>query len=216
MTNVVTSHTKKIIANDWSTDLYFKKRIHYAFHRQQFFLDTGELLFSTDEIDQGTQFLLRSVVDATPNASTILDIGCGYGVIGIVLARLYAQARVVMCDKDLLAVRYTQHNILINNIENAHVVPSIGINNVPKQSFDLVLSNIPGHIGERAIRTDFIIEPLKLLTPHGSYWIVVVTPLAQLIERICQEHHIPLNEVARRKTHVVYTLIATLSPPPVS
>ena len=44
-------------------DLYFKKRITYSLSRQKFQFDTAELLFSTHEIDLGTQFLLRNVLD---------------------------------------------------------------------------------------------------------------------------------------------------------
>ncbi|HEU4322548.1 MAG TPA: methyltransferase [Roseiflexaceae bacterium] len=191
---------------DWSEDIYFKKRLHYALHRQQFLFDTGELLFSTDEIDQGTQLLLRHVIDATPDAHAVLDIGCGYGVIGVVLARLHPEARVVLCDKDLLAVRYTRHNIALNGAANAEVFASIGVGGVPQQPYDLILSNIPGHIGDRAILADFVLGPLALLAPGGSYWVVVVTPLAALLERIRDEHQIPVEEIARRKAHVVYRI----------
>lgn len=191
---------------DWSEDIYFKKRLHYALHRQQFVFDTGELLFSTDEIDQGTQLLLRHVIDATPAARTVLDIGCGYGVIGVVLARLHPAAQVVLCDKDLLAVRYSRHNIALNQIPNAEVVASIGVGSVPQQPYDLILSNIPGHIGERAIQTDFVLGPLALLAPNGSYWVVVVTPLIALLERIRDEHQLVIEEIARRKTHGVYQI----------
>ncbi|GAB4216046.1 MAG: methyltransferase [Roseiflexaceae bacterium] len=190
----------------WSEDLYFKRRLHYTLHRQQFAFDTGELLFSTDEIDQGTQLLLRHVIDATPEARAVLDIGCGYGVIGIVLARLHPAARVVLSDKDLLAVRYTRHNIALNQIPNAEVVASIGVADVPQQPYDLILSNIPGHIGERAILADFVHGPLGLLAAGGIYWVVVVTPLAALFERLRDEQQMPIEEVARRKAHVVYRI----------
>jgi 16S rRNA G1207 methylase RsmC len=193
-------------AEGWSEDFYFKKRLSYSLHRQQYLFDTAELLFSTDEVDLGTQLLLRSLLDAAPPAESILDIGCGYGPIGIVLARQYPQAQVLLCDKDLLAVRYARHNIALNQVPNASAVGSIGVHGLPPQTFDLILSNIPGHIGERAIQTDFLHGPAGLLSPRGSYWCVVVTPLAELVQRTCQEHSLPLQEPARRKGHSVFRI----------
>lgn len=190
----------------WSDDLYFKKRIAYSLHRQQFRFDTAELLFSTDEVDLGTQLLLRSVIDAAPPAESILDIGCGYGPIGIVLARQYPQARVLLCDKDLLAVRYARHNIALNQTPNASALGSVGVGGLPPQTFDLVLSNVPGHIGERALEADFLRGPLGVLAPRGSYWCVVVTPLAELFERLGQIHRLDLRAAARRKGHVVFRI----------
>ncbi|PLS81471.1 MAG: methyltransferase, partial [Chloroflexi bacterium] len=69
-----------------------------------------------------------------PNAPRlILDLGCGYGPIGIILARLYPQAHVVMADKDMLAVRYARINLAHNNITNADVVGSVGMESVPDE-----------------------------------------------------------------------------------
>lgn len=195
----------------WTDDLYFKKRLSYTLNRQQFYFDAAELLFSTFEIDIGTQFLLRNLL-INPQSKLIesprlmLDLGCGYGVIGIVLAKFYPQAQVLLSDKDLLAVRYTAHNITLNEVSNAAVVGSVGIEDLPRQPFDLILSNVPGHIGEQAIEQDFVLGPLSLLSPGGAYWLVIVTPLADLIESVARQHELPCEEVARRPGHVLFKL----------
>jgi len=193
--------------NSWEEDLYFKKHIDYAINRQRFAFDAADLLFSTYSIDSGTQFLLRYMLAGIDNPRSILDLGCGYGVIGIVLARFYPASHVVMVDKDLLAIRYTKHNAELNEVENTEVFPSIGTEGIKGRTFDLITSNVPGHIGEKAIECDFLIKPMDLLNPGGAYWFVVVTPLVELIERVANQHDLPLEEIAKRPQHRVYKII---------
>jgi 16S rRNA G1207 methylase RsmC len=141
------------------------------------------------------------------NPRSILDLGCGYGVIGIVLARFYPASHVVMVDKDLLAIRYTQHNAELNQVKNTQAFPSIGTADVQGRTFDLIASNIPGHIGDNAIERDFLLRPLEVLDHGGAYWFVVVTPLVELIERVAQRYELPLQEIAKRPQHRVYIIV---------
>jgi 16S rRNA (guanine1207-N2)-methyltransferase len=193
--------------NGWEEDLYFKKRIEYAINRQRFAFDAAELLFSTYSIDTGTQFLLRYMLAGVADPRSVLDLGCGYGVIGIVLARFHPASHVVMVDKDLLAIRYTKHNAELNGVINTETFPSIGTEDVQGRTFDLIASNIPGHIGDTAIERDFLLRSLDVLDRGGVYWFVVVTPLVELIERVAQQCNLPLHEIAKRPQHRVYKII---------
>jgi 16S rRNA (guanine1207-N2)-methyltransferase len=190
----------------WEEDLYFKKRIDYAINRQRFAFDAADLLFSTYSIDSGTQFLLRYMLAGIDQPRSVLDLGCGYGVIGIVLARFYPEAHVVMVDKDLLAIRYTRHNVGINAVHNTEIFPSIGTSDIHGKMFDLIVSNVPGHIGDLAIEQDFLLKPLDLLNTGGAYWFVVVTPLVELVERVALQHNLSLQEIAKRAQHRVYRI----------
>ncbi len=71
-----------------------------------------------------------------------------------------------MVDKDLLAIRYTRHNMDHNAVHNTEVFPSIGTSDIHSKTFDLIVSNVPGHIGDQAIEQDFLLKPLELL----NYW----------------------------------------------
>jgi 16S rRNA (guanine1207-N2)-methyltransferase len=185
-------------------DVYFKKRIEYKHHGQTYAFDVAHTLFSTYQIDEGTDLFLRTIDVAAPQR--ILDLGCGCGVIGIVLARRFPTARVVSVDRDLLAVRYAQHNALLNDAPNITVLGSVGFEQVPMTSFDLIVANIPAKIGDEAIEQEFILDPLAHLRPGGDYWFVVVSGLNRLIPHIGTRRNLKLRQVKKRAGHAVYHL----------
>ena len=185
-------------------DAYFKKKIIYPYGGKKFVFDLAETLFSTFGLDHGTDVLIRNIT--TVNPKSILDLGCGYGPIGIVLASKYPQSQVVMVDKDLLAVRYSQLNIQGNNISNATVLGSVGMEAVQDKNFDLIVSNIPAKIGDEAITQEFILTPFKYLNPDGELWVVVVNALNHLIPRIEVLPNLKMKEIKKRKGHTVYKL----------
>lgn len=186
------------------TDVYYKKRIDYASRAGRFSFDVAHTLFSTFEVDDGTDLFLRTIEPGEPRA--ILDIGCGAGVIGIVLARSFPEARVVAVDRDLLAVRYARHNAQLNETPNVEVLGSVGIESVPRIEYDLVVSNIPAKIGDDAIEREFILDPLAVLRPGGEYWFVVVSGLNHLIPRLGVKYDLKMKQVKKRSGHAVYQI----------
>lgn len=186
-------------------DIYYKKDISYSFHGKEFTFAIANTLFSTFDLDHGTDILIRAITANHPN--TILDIGCGYGPLGIMLAHANPSAQVTMVDRDLLAVRYTQINITKNNINNAIALGSLGVESVKDQNFDLIVSNIPAKIGDVAITQEFILEPYAHLNPGGEYWIVVVSALNRLIPKVAREHNLHLEEIRKRHGHTVYKIL---------
>ena len=185
-------------------DPYFKKQIHYNYRGQSFVFDVGHTLFSSFDVDEGTEVFLRFLQPNAPR--TILDLGCGYGPIGIILARLWPEAHVVMVDRDLLAVRYARHNAVQNEVANVTVCGSVGLQSVPDLPYDLIVSNIPAKIGDTAIEEEFFLAPYQRLQPGGDYWFVVVSGLNHLIPRLGQRHNLRLKEVKKRAGHSVYHL----------
>lgn len=103
-------------------DPYFKRRLtyHVAGYRLQF--DTAALLSSAHEIDPGIDMLLKTLVPMLSQPpQTVLDLGCNYGNLGLALAKLFPTAQVTLMDKDLLALRYTRLNCVLNGIENVKI-----------------------------------------------------------------------------------------------
>lgn len=185
-------------------DTYFKKEITYNFKGEEFKFDIGNTLFSTFDIDLGTNVLLRFLNLNKPK--TILDIGCGYGPLGIILARNNPQAEVLMIDRDLLAIRYANHNIKKNGITNATALGSVGMEQLNDKTFDLIVSNIPAKIGNQAITQEFILDPYHHLNPNGEYWIVVISALNNLIPRLARKYELNIKEVKKRHGHTVYMI----------
>jgi 16S rRNA (guanine1207-N2)-methyltransferase len=188
-------------------DAYYKKRIPYSLRGQQFSFDVGHTIFSSFQVDEGTDLLLRTLEPAG-EPRRILDLGCGAGIIGVTLARRFPAAQVTMADVSLLAVRYARHNIELNGITNAAVLGSVGLESVPEGPYDLILSNIPAKIGDLAIEQEFVLGPLARLAPGGEYWFVVVSGLNHLIPRLAPRHRLKLKEIKKRAGHTVYRLLA--------
>lgn len=106
-------------------------------------LDTGDYYFSPDEIDRGTLAMLSTV--EVSKEDKILDLGCGYGIVGIYLAKLSGGAEIVMSDLSEDAVRLSRKNLELNGVTSAGVVLSDGLAGVEDKDFTLILSNPPYH-----------------------------------------------------------------------
>jgi 16S rRNA (guanine1207-N2)-methyltransferase len=186
------------------TDVYYKQRLPYTVRGERFNFDVAHTLFSTAQIDDGTDLLLRTMELGQPDS--ILDIGCGAGILGIVLARLCSSAQVISVDRDLLAVRYTQHNARLNAVSNLAARGSVGLEQVTEQQFDLIVSNIPAKIGDAAIEREFILDPIARLRPGASYWFVVVSGLNRLIPALGTRNQLKLKAIKKRAGYTVYVV----------
>lgn len=99
-------------------------------------------VFAWDHLDEGAALLLQHL-DVEPDCD-VLDIGCGYGILGMAAAR--QGAHVTMVDDDLLAVRCALSSVHANDLDDCcTVLPSDGISAVADRRFDLVLANPPFH-----------------------------------------------------------------------
>lgn len=187
-------------------DAYYKKRLPYTLRGQQFAFDIGHTLFSSFQVDDGSDLLLRTLEPAAPPAR-ILDLGCGVGVLGITLAKRFPAAQVTMADVNLLAVRYARHNAALNEVANVTIMGSVGLAEVPAGPYDLIVSNIPAKIGDLAIEHEFLLGPLERLSPGGEYWFVVVSGLNHLIPRLGPRHQLKLKEIKKRSGYSVYRVL---------
>jgi 16S rRNA (guanine1207-N2)-methyltransferase len=133
--------------------------------------ETAPGVFSHREIDLGTRLLIEAM-RVSPTAR-VLDLGCGYGAIGIVAAKLAARGHVVMVDSDIRAVRLAERNLALNVIENAEVLLGDGLHDLaPKSRFDVVASNPPTHSG-REVLDDMVAGAYQVLRPRGSLYMVI-------------------------------------------
>lgn len=166
-------------------------------------------VFSTQKIDDGTLLLLENLPAFPPERA--LDMGCGYGALGLPIARHYPACAMDLVDRDLLAVHWAQKNAEFNHIPNAHVLASLdygSINLVPNlvedsvEKYDWILCNIPARIG-RAFIEYFFTEGLKRLSDRGEIRVVVILDLCETLESLGFTN---LEKVASHKTHAIYSL----------
>lgn len=131
-------------------------------------LITDSGVFSKKRVDFGSDLLINSTPDIT---GEILDIGCGYGVIGISLARLNPSANVTMIDINERAVDLSNRNIKLNNANNAKAIQSDGFTNVVG-NFDVIVSNPPIRTGKKVIYPIFE-KSVDYLNENGSIFLVI-------------------------------------------
>ncbi len=146
-------------------------------HKMSFNTTWG--LFSPKKIDEGTQQLLKQIT--LPHDALVLDLGCGYGAIGLTLAK---EAKIVhMVDKDFVAVDFSQRNATLNNLDNVKVYLSNGFSHVPDDvRFDLIASNIPAKVGKEMLRK-MLEDSLSYLNTGGKLYIVSIAGLKEYIKK---------------------------------
>src|SRR3989344_3993019 len=103
--------------------------------------------------------------------NVVIDLGCGYGVIGLVVASLATEGKVYMVDVDIRGVEYSRSNAELNNIKNVEVIASDGFKQVPEVEFDVVVSNPPSHMPKETI-IEFIEGAHKRLRKGGKLYFV--------------------------------------------
>ena len=157
-------------------------------------------LFSPKGMDEGSRLLLESV-EIGPDDDT-LDLGCGWGPLGLMLARLAPGGTSVLVDKDFVAVDYAEKNRVHNRIDNASCILSNGFAQIPEQQFDLIVSNIPAKVGKEMLYI-YLFDALKFLKPGGSFYIVTITGLRQFFKRGFNEVFGHYEKIKQGKTYTV-------------
>lgn len=130
---------------------------------------TSTELFSPKDIDKGTLSML-SVVDFSED-DKILDLGCGYGVVGILAAKSIGANNVVMVDKVNLAVDYSRENAKLNEVQDVKIYQSDGFENITDKDFTLILSNPPYH-ADFTVPKEFIEKGFNRLSVGGKLYMV--------------------------------------------
>jgi SAM-dependent methyltransferase len=170
-----------------SGDPYYRKTIALRVHGRTVELDVAHDLFSGHDIDAGTRLLLRTL--ATPeheHRSSVVDLGCGYGPLGLGLKVMVPDRSLDLVDRDALAIAYSTRNAERNGMSDARVYASLGWNGVRGDGFDLAVCNIPAKAGERAIR-HFLLDARQHLAPSGLVAIVVVARLDDMVRGMLTE-----------------------------
>ena len=132
-------------------------QVDFLWRGAKLVFETDSGVFSRTEIDKGTEILL--------------DLGCGYGVIGVTLGKRYPGLSVVMSDVNERAVELSRRNAQRNGVP-ARVMQSDGYADVPFQRMDWIVQNPPIRAGKSVIYAMFA-EGARRLEPSGELWLVI-------------------------------------------
>lgn len=131
---------------------------------------TEESLFSPDTPDRGTMAMLRSI--QLKENDKLLDLGCGYGLVGISAAKVIGEERVFMVDINERAVEYAKINAEANGVSGVTIKHGSGLEPVQDCDFSLILSNPPYHT-DFSVPKAFIENGFKHLSIGGRMVMVV-------------------------------------------
>jgi 16S rRNA G1207 methylase RsmC len=176
-------------------DLTFNATIH----GQALAFRTTWGLFSPRAIDEGTQ-LLAEKLDVAPDAKC-LDLGCGYGPLGLTLAKLAPRGSVQMVDKDFVAIKYASLNAELNHLPHATAYLSNGFDQVPPDArFNVIISNIPAKIGGELLSI-FLNDARAHLLPGGQLYVVTISGLKDYMKRNLKEVFGNYDKLGQSKTY---------------
>jgi 16S rRNA (guanine1207-N2)-methyltransferase len=132
-------------------------------------IQTDRGLFASHGLDPGTALLIETLEGIS--AERVLDLGTGWGAIGLAAAKTLPTAHIVMTDVNQRAVRLARKNLDRNGVRNAEVRIGSLFEPLQGESFDLILSHPPFHAGRETV-LDFLKQAPEHLTPGGHLRIV--------------------------------------------
>ena len=146
-----------------------KKIMDITFGGKNISLYTDNGVFSKEHFDYGSKLLITNFLKEHKKGR-VLDLGCGYGVIGILLSD-NKELFIDMVDVNLRAVKLTTENLKLNKIENANCFESNIYSNV-KEKYNYIITNPPIRTGKEIIRK-FLFEANDYLLDKGEVWFVM-------------------------------------------
>jgi len=135
---------------------------------------TSSSVFSKRRIDLGTRLLIESMV--LPDKGNVLDLGCGYGPVGVVAAVSNPDLHVVMVDVNERAVKLARENAKRNRADNARVRCGFLYEPVDGMRFEAIFCNPPVSVGMKTV-TSIVTNAPRHLRENGSFQIVVRTKI---------------------------------------
>ncbi|OXM83138.1 class I SAM-dependent methyltransferase [Paenibacillus rigui] len=133
-----------------------------------FVTDAG--VFSKKGVDYGSKVLIEAL--ELPEDARVLDVGCGYGPMGLAAATLVPQGHVTMVDINERAVELAKLNASRNHIANVEIKQSDRLSEVMDHRYDIVITNPPIRAGKEVVHSIFE-QAYEVLNPGGSLWIVI-------------------------------------------
>lgn len=157
------SKTQKVESNPQYWD--------YVLNNQTFRFKTDNGVFSKREVDFGSRLLIETFEEPFIEGD-ILDVGCGYGPIGLSVAKRLPNRHVHMIDVNERALELSRENAKLNNLTNVTIYESDRLENVDSNQFAAILTNPPIRAGKQIVH-DIFEQSVERLRSGGNLWVVI-------------------------------------------
>ena len=137
-------------------------------------------LFSPRKIDEGSRLLISYM--EIKSDDDCLDLGCGYGAVGLTMAKCAPEGETYLIDKDYVALGFAKKNAKINGIKNCQICLSNGFSEVKKKDFNIIASNLPANVGKELLYI-ILSDAKKHLIKEGKLYLVTISGLRAFIKR---------------------------------
>ncbi|PRX67997.1 16S rRNA m(2)G 1207 methyltransferase [Bacillus sp. V-88] len=145
--------------------------IAFELRGQTFRFKTDQGVFSKKEVDFGSRALIESF-ELPDVKGPILDVGCGYGPVGLSLAKDIGDRMVHMIDVNERALSLAKENAEVNKVQNVKVYQSDRYTNVVEKGFAAILTNPPIRAGKETVHS-ILESSYEHLTERGELWVVI-------------------------------------------
>jgi 16S rRNA (guanine1207-N2)-methyltransferase len=144
-----------------------KEKFTYIFNNENFILESNSGMFSPGHVDYATNILLTNLPEIK---GSLLDMGCGYGIIGIILGKKYNLIKLILADSNTRALECAKENCQNNHI-NAEIIETDCFSNITDK-FDNIIINPPIHAGKKILFKMYE-EAYEHLYNKGNLFIVI-------------------------------------------
>lgn len=146
------------------------KKINYSIFNKNFTFYTDNGVFAKNGVDYGSKLLLETIVDSSFLYHSILDVGCGYGTLGIILNKVY-NCPTTMIDINKRALHLARRNILENKCNDILIFESDAYAKI-EDKYDLIITNPPIHAGKKKVY-EILLEAKNHLIENGKLFFVI-------------------------------------------
>lgn len=146
-----------------------KRIINFNFSNKEFSMYSDNGVFSKDKFDFGTRVLLENI-DIHNICGKVLDLGCGTGVVGLILGTLNKNISIDMVDVNERAIELAKENIKLNNLNNNIFISDVYSN--VNDKYDYIITNPPIRAGKEVIRR-FLLGAKDYLNHNGILYFVM-------------------------------------------
>lgn len=149
-----------------------RKKINVKLGKDDFTLLTDAGVFSKDKVDTGSKVLIEAAQNTSFPEGNLLDLGCGYGVVGLALAKKFSKREIEMVDVNERALSLSKDNAHLNQVKNVKIYQSNIFEEIQNKKFAGIISNPPIRAGKKVVH-QILSEACNHLRDGGKLQIVI-------------------------------------------